>query len=624
ISYFTEDDEFIITQTIANIVKEDSLNVLAYNICADHIHLLLVCEEENVPIIMQRIKGKTARAHNSNKGINPLVQKENEKSVPLWTQKFGCKEITTEAHLFTAIDYIKHNRSKHNLPQHSNKGFKPLVENFICDYEHAFRHEYKGGFDVVIGNPPYVDIKALDYKLVKELFKNYHTAENRINLYSIFIEKGYYILKNKGILSFINPNSILVNSSYTSIRKFLINDMTRIVKLPDATFEDATVETIIFEFQKKSNQRNLEAIIYNKGEKINSIDNIRAKTIDKENWKLNGDYNFNIYINEEQLKLIIKLEVNSTLLGEIADFTLGITPYDKYRGHSQETIKNREYHSLTKINQNYKPLITGENITRYSVSNLIKEYISYGEWLGASREERFFKDERILVRQIVSGNPPRIYAGFTDEELYFTQIGFGIIPKKLNVKYIIGILNSTLINFYHKYRFLDLEKELFQKILIANCKSLPIKNIPNNYENNIISNVDLIINLNKELQEQSQKFQRTLEREFFDKGFKPLANKELKPLANQANYVANPANSLPKKLQDWYLLSYGDFIKELEKKKVKLSLSQKAEWEDYFLQESKKALALKNNIDTTDKEIDAMVYELYGLTEEEISIVENS
>ena len=65
-------------------------------------------------------------------------------------------------------------------------------------------------------------------------------------------------------------------------------------------------------------------------------------------------------------------------------------------------------------------------------------------------------------------------------------------------------------------------------------------------------------------------------------------------------------------------------IKELEKKKVKLSLSQKAEWEDYFLQESKKALELKTNIDTTDKEIDAMVYELYGLNEEEIEIVENS
>jgi len=114
-----------------------------------------------------------------------------------------------------------------------------------------------------------------------------------------------------------------------------------------------------------------------------------------------------------------------------------------------------------------------------------------------------------------------------------------------------------------------------------------------------IEKTDLMISLNKELQEVSQKFQRTIQREF-----------EL--------------DKLPKKLQDWYLLSYGDFIKELVKKKVKLSLSQKGEWEDYFLEESKKALELKSNIEITDKEIDAMVYDLYGLNEEEIEIVENS
>ena len=468
------------------------------------------------------------------------------------------------------------------------------------NWQQAFPKVFeKGGFDVIIGNPPYVDIKALDNLIVKDLFKNYHTAENRINLYSIFIEKGFYILKDSGVLSFINPNSILVNSSYTSIRKFLINDMTRIVKLPDAVFEDATVETIIFEFQKKSNQRSLEAIIYNKSEKLSFIDSSRAKTIDKESWKQNEDFNFNIFISVEQLRLINKIEVDSTKLGNIADFTLGITPYDKYRGHSEETIKNREYHSLIKINENYKPLITGENITRYFVSNTIKEYINYGDWLGAARVERFFKEERILVRQIVSGNPPRIYAGFTNEELYFTQIGFGIIPKSINIKYLIGILNSNLINFYHKYRFLDLEKELFQKILIANCKSLPIKNTPNIFESEIEIKVDLIIKLNKESQENSQKFQRTIQRKF-----------ELE--------------ELPKKLQDWCKLSYSEFIKELAKKKVKLSLSQEAEWEDYFMLESKKALELKATIDATDKAIDAMVYELYGLNEEEIAIVENS
>ena len=81
---------------------------------------------------------------------------------------------------------------------------------------------------------------------------------------------------------------------------------------------------------------------------------------------------------------------------------------------------------------------------------------------------------------------------------------------------------------------------------------------------------------------------------------------------------------LPKKLQDWYLLSYAEFIKELEKQKVKLSLSQKAEWEDYFTTEATKVNAIKTQINASDKAIDAMVYELYGLSREEVEIVENS
>lgn len=81
---------------------------------------------------------------------------------------------------------------------------------------------------------------------------------------------------------------------------------------------------------------------------------------------------------------------------------------------------------------------------------------------------------------------------------------------------------------------------------------------------------------------------------------------------------------LPKKLQDWYLLSYRDFVKELTKLKIKLTLSQDAEWEDYFTQEATKVLVLKNEIDTTDKAIDKMVYGLYDLSPEEIEIVEKS
>jgi type II restriction/modification system DNA methylase subunit YeeA len=108
-----------------------------------------------------------------------------------------------------------------------------------------------------------------------------------------------------------------------------------------------------------------------------------------------------------------------------------------------------------------------------------------------------------------------------------------------------------------------------------------------------------MLSLNKNLQEQSQKFQRTIQRKF-------------------------NLSELSTKLENWYLLDYKEFIAELAKKKIKLSLANEAEWEEYFLSECKKVQAIKTEIDKTDDEIDAMVYQLYELTEEEIKIVEGN
>lgn len=458
-----------------------------------------------------------------------------------------------------------------------------------------------GGFDVIIGNPPYVDIKALDNDLVKALFEKYETTENRINLYSIFIEKGYDIVKEYGFLSFINPNSILVNSSYTKIRKMLLDDMTTIIKLPDDVFEDATVETIIFEFRKKSSTNEIDTILYKKDEKINYVDDLRKKIISKSNWKQNDNFNFNIYVSPEQFELLQKIPKDSIDLGEIADFTLGITPYDKYKGHSQELIKSRSFHSDTKDSDAYKPLISGGNIERYFISDEIKEYIKYGDWLGAPRDERFFNSPRVLIRQIVSGKPPRIYSGYTDKPLYYTQIGFGIIPKAdtISVKSLLALLNSKLINFYHKYSFLDLEKELFQKILIANCKKFPVSDKLLKEPKLFNQIIDKMI----ELKEQEN---------LLINGFIELLQSKLS--------IDKPS----KKLQNWNLLDFGILLKELKKLKVRLSLEAEAEWMQYFKSQKLKADTLKTNIEKTEREIDQMVYELYGLTEEEINIVEEA
>src|SRR5690606_26422847 len=316
--------------------------------------------------------------------------------------------------------------------------------------------------------------------------------------------------------------------------------MTTIVKLPDGVFKDAIVETIIFELRKNNNEQFIKTIVYPKKESISFVDNNLSNDVNRLSWKNTENCNYNIFVSQEQQKILNKVENDTEQLGDIADFTLGITPYDKYKGHSQERIKSRGFHSETKLNDNYKPLISGANIIRYLVTSNIDEYIQYGDWLGASREERFFTKPRIIVRQIVSGNPPRIYAGYTEEPLYFTQIGFSIIPKPkiINVKVLLALINSKLMNYYHKYTFMDLEKELFQKILIANCKQFPIAKKLINTEN-----VDMISLVNEVIK---------------------LTLNESETLLKFTKYVEQASNiNITRKLENWYELDFGDFIKEL-------------------------------------------------------------
>jgi hypothetical protein len=102
-------------------------------------------------------------------------------------------------------------------------------------------------------------------------------------------------------------------------------------------------------------------------------------------------------------------------------------------------------------------------------------------------------------------------------------------------------------------------------------------------------------------------------------------------LDNFQNYLKSQfkLEKLSKKLQNWYTLEFSDFIKEINKaiksnKKEKLTKLQEMDWMEVFEVKKAEAQTIKTQIDQTDKEIDAMVYELYGLTEDEILIVENS
>lgn len=389
-------------------------------------------------------------------------------------------------------------------------GYEKKIKPFT--WKKAFPEIFaNGGFDVVIGNPPWVDLKGHPPELVEYYFKKFSTTENRINLYSIFVEQSLKILSPDGIFGFIIPNSILYQSSYEKIRKLILNNWSvkSIVRLPDNVFQNVKAETIILSISKAG--KSTDCLIYERTETIKEIGESNAKEFKKINskeWQKNEFSAFDIFSNKQEIELLKKIEKNKTDLIQLTDFTLGLTPYDKYKGHTQKQIKDRVFHSETKKDKTFKPLLEGADVKRFSVVWGKNEYISYGDWLGAPREKRFFTNPRILVRQIVSGKPLRIYAGYTEQELYNTQSVFNIITKDesiLNTKYLLALLNSNLMNFYHGHKYLDLSKNLFQKILIQNCKKFPIRLInkedkeERQIETEIIQLTDQLISLNEKL-----------------------------------------------------------------------------------------------------------------------------
>lgn len=398
-------------------------------------------------------------------------------------------EVENELETLKEQFYNQTNESqKKALRQEINTKIRELLDsaeqfagyNIDFDFKLFFSEVWreKGGFDVVIGNPPYVDIKQLPKTLIKFLFQEFTTTQNRINLYSTFIEQGTRLTNSTGSLVYINPNSMLLNSSYKLLRKQIIDDLIQIIKLPDGIFKEAIVETIIIQIGKGIQKNFIKGAFYKKDDNIN-FNSLKFSKYDRVLWKSDPDFRISIFATPEQSKLLKYISENRQTLKRYYAPCLGITPYDKYKGHSQEEIKSRVFHSDYKKDDTYVPLISGSNIQRFFINETkIKEYLSYGDWLGAPRQLKFFINSRVIVRQIVSGNPLRIYAGYTEKELYFTQIGFSIIskdPNKFHTKILCAYLNSDVLNFYHKYKYLDIEKNTFQKILIENCKNFPIE-----------------------------------------------------------------------------------------------------------------------------------------------------
>jgi hypothetical protein len=160
------------------------------------------------------------------------------------------------------------------------------------------------------------------------------------------------------------------------------------------------------------------------------------------------------------------------------------------------------------------------------------------------------------------------------------------------MRFITLILNSKFINHWFTSSF-----EAGLHIKINQLKHIPIPQIPPTEQTPLITQAQKMLDLTAQFNELSSKFTRLLSADL-------------------------AVAKITKKLEKWYNLEVSEFFAEVGKQNKTLSLTQKSSWLEHFEAEKPKALALQNQITQTDAEIDKMVYALYGLSEEEIAVVE--
>ncbi len=379
-----------------------------------------------------------------------------------------------------------------------------------------------GGFDIIIGNPPYLVVKGgrwiggfqYDKEAINYLKNNFITASQQINTYLLFLELGIKLTKTNGYISQITPNTFLANEYSQKLREYLINNSS-VIELFNSglVFDDASVETAVITYKNTINHKintNIKLSLFDEGFSLNL----------KEVSILTDDLKFLININEKTLPLLKKLNLFERVIN-YAKVWRGLT-----------TGNDKIYLSHSKLDENYKPIISGSEVERYyHLPN--SKFVNYiPDKLDRPRDERIFLLKHKLISKFV-GN--RLTFCFDDKQHYVvnTACSTEIIDKNVNPYFLLSILNSTLLNFYFQQVFSD-TRSTFPIMKSGNIEALPFKYLDLELQLPFVDKTKFITTKSNE--------------------FATVIKKTLDLIKAKFDF-----EKLSKKLQNWHELSFGEF-----------------------------------------------------------------
>ena len=350
---------------------------------------------------------------------------------------------------------------------------------FIWKLEFADVFQEKGGFDVTIANPPYVFARDSEKKGITEkhkefFYRTFKLAEYQVNLYPLFIELAFNMMKPNGTLCFITPNNWMTINTNKKVREFILaQSNVTIVNFLAKVFESASVDSSIIIFEKSDKNSSVGLFEYEDSLKL--ITNTSRDEFMKEH---------NYVINIERLKssgtspLVLSIEANSQELLSFADVKSGLKAYEVGKGEpnqSKDMKDARIYHSKEEIDASYIKYLDGKDVCRFR-TGWSGEFLKYGRNLAALRKIELFNTPRILVRQIPSKPPYCLHACYAEDYVLNDLNSMNIVEIQCDPHFLLGVLNSKATSYWFIHKFGKLQRGIFPQFKINELKIFPVPN----------------------------------------------------------------------------------------------------------------------------------------------------